>query len=228
MPAPISARARLLAASVFTFCFLLITACGSAPNASSPYPTKAAVTAAAEAEPTAGGETMQALGSVSSAEATVEPAAELPPQARVAADANVRSGPNVAFERIGGLSIDTMVNLVSVFERDGERWYEVEADGLQGWMSNTVLAFEPGVAERVAVNTTSWNIPQPTTVPIAAPEAPAAPAFAAPRGGFDANGDGKVTCKDFYSQAEAQAAYESGYSRLDGNDKDGFACESLP
>jgi Excalibur calcium-binding domain len=46
--------------------------------------------------------------------------------------------------------------------------------------------------------------------------------------GFDNNGDGKVTCADFSTQAEAQQAYNAGYTQLDGNDNDGRACESLP
>jgi hypothetical protein len=47
-------------------------------------------------------------------------------------------------------------------------------------------------------------------------------------GGFDNNGDGKVTCADFQTQAAAQRAYNAGYTNLDGNDNDGRACESLP
>lgn len=40
--------------------------------------------------------------------------------------------------------------------------------------------------------------------------------------------DGQVTCEDFRTQPEAQKAYEAGYTDLDGNDRDGLACESLP
>lgn len=52
-----------------------------------------------------------------------------------------------------------------------------------------------------------------------------------PSGGaanYDKNGDGKVTCADFKTQAQAQAALNAGYKKLDGNDGDGKACESLP
>lgn len=45
---------------------------------------------------------------------------------------------------------------------------------------------------------------------------------------YDKNGDGKVTCADFQTQAAAQQAYNAGYTNLDGNDNDGKACESLP
>jgi len=46
--------------------------------------------------------------------------------------------------------------------------------------------------------------------------------------GYDSNGDGKVTCGDFATQAAAQQAYNAGYTNLDGNDNDGKACETLP
>lgn len=50
-----------------------------------------------------------------------------------------------------------------------------------------------------------------------------------PVGDFDIlKPDGQVTCEDFRTQPEAQKAYEAGYTDLDGNDRDGLACESLP
>lgn len=45
---------------------------------------------------------------------------------------------------------------------------------------------------------------------------------------YDKNGDGKVTCDDFNFQFQAQEAYDAGYTDLDGNPKNGRACESLP
>jgi endonuclease YncB( thermonuclease family) len=45
---------------------------------------------------------------------------------------------------------------------------------------------------------------------------------------YDSNGDGKVTCADFSTHAEAQEAYSTGQTELDGNDGDGQACETLP
>jgi len=64
--------------------------------------------------------------------------------------------------------------------------------------------------------------PQATQAPAATPPPAAQPA------NFDRNGDGRVTCDDFSTQAEAQIAYNAGHTRLDGNDNDGRACESLP
>ena len=53
------------------------------------------------------------------------------------------------------------------------------------------------------------------------------PANATPKRNFDNNNDGKVTCSDFNTQAEANIALAQGYTNLDGN-RDGIACESLP
>jgi hypothetical protein len=64
--------------------------------------------------------------------------------------------------------------------------------------------------------------PVPTVTPLPAPE----PTAAQPAS-FDSNGDGKVTCADFSTQAEAKVALAAGYKKLD-NDGDGIPCESLP
>ena len=45
-------------------------------------------------------------------------------------------------------------------------------------------------------------------------------------GSFDNNGDGKVTCADFTTQAQAYEALQAGYTNLDG-DGDGEPCENL-
>jgi len=64
---------------------------------------------------------------------------------------------------------------------------------------------------------------KPTITP--APRATNTPAPAAQN--FDHNGDGKVTCADFKTQAEAKAALAAGYTKLD-NDGDGTPFESFP
>jgi len=81
-------------------------------------------------------------------------------------------------------------------------------------------------------------LPTSTTIPTATllefPTAtivfilPTQPPSSGGSGNYDNNGDGKVTCADFQTQAAAQQAYNAGYTELDGNDKDGKACESLP
>lgn len=54
------------------------------------------------------------------------------------------------------------------------------------------------------------------------------PAATQPPQGYDTNADGKITCADFTTHADAQAAYDAGVTSLDGSDKDGKACETLP
>jgi hypothetical protein len=84
----------------------------------------------------------------------------------------------------------------------------------------TTLTFTPALP-------TSTRPPAPTRTTLPVVLATDTPAHAG-TGGFDRNGDGKVTCADFSTQAEAQAAYDAGQRQLDGNDRDGKACESLP
>jgi len=72
---------------------------------------------------------------------------------------------------------------------------------------------------------TNTGMPLPTNPPATQAPLPTQPP---PPTNYDRNGDGKVTCKDFGTQAEAQAAYAAGHTNLDGNDNDGLACESLP
>ena len=45
---------------------------------------------------------------------------------------------------------------------------------------------------------------------------------------FGNNSDGKVVCKNFNSQAAAQNTHRAVYIQLDGSDKDGRSCKSLP
>jgi hypothetical protein len=84
-----------------------------------------------------------------------------------------------------------------------------------------------------SATTTPVIISSPTNPPPTAIQIPtnAPPIIAPPPSsttGYDNNGDGKVTCADFQTQAAAQQAYNAGYTKLDGNDKDGKACETLP
>src|SRR5688572_2525578 len=45
---------------------------------------------------------------------------------------------------------------------------------------------------------------------------------------FNNNGDGRVVCKNFNSQAAVQEAHRAAHIQLDGSDKDGRSCKSLP
>lgn len=73
--------------------------------------------------------------------------------------------------------------------------------------------------------------PPPTEAPPAPQPLMQAPEPASPRADLDPSGD--LDCKDFGSQAEAQAYWDYWHARgvpnpgrLDGNDKDGKVCES--
>jgi len=63
--------------------------------------------------------------------------------------------------------------------------------------------------------------------PTAVAQPTAVPPVAGPPN-YDHDGNGRVNCSDFTTQAEAQEAYNAGYTKLDGNPKNGIACESLP
>ncbi len=86
--------------------------------------------------------------------------------------------------------------------------------------SSTITASNTARPTQARPTSTATARPLPTQAP--PPTQPPQPT------GFDNNGDGRVTCADFATQAQAQAAYEAGYTRLDGNDNDGRACETLP
>lgn len=81
---------------------------------------------------------------------------------------------------------------------------------------------------------TQTAIPTQTSIPTVVIPSPVViiptqqPPSSGGSGSYDNNGDGKVTCKDFQTQAAAQQAYNAGYTNLDGNDNDGKACETLP
>lgn len=79
-----------------------------------------------------------------------------------------------------------------------------------------------------APTVTLTRTPRPAPTATKAPTRKPAPTSAPAATNYDTNNDGKVTCADFQTQAQAQAAYNAGYTSLDGSDNDGQACESLP
>jgi hypothetical protein len=93
----------------------------------------------------------------------------------------------------------------------------------EGWLTSTQLG-KPSEAVTIVQPPTPTPKPKPTPKP-------APPAGGGGTGGgsasFDHNGDGKDTCADFKTQAEAKEALAAGYTKLD-NDHDGIPCESLP
>lgn len=74
----------------------------------------------------------------------------------------------------------------------------------------------PGVSITPTVSASPTSGPSPTP-----------PTVTRPVENFDSNGDERVTCADFATQAEAQEALDAGYINLD-EDRDGIPCETLP
>ena len=121
--------------------------------------------------------------------------------------------------------IDTAVLSVKV------RISEGQFSDQSGWISKEMIG---SVDAPIALAPTDEPTTEPTTEPTKAPVAvkPAKPtaqprAAVAPARGFDNNGDGKVTCADFSTQAEARQALAAGYTKLD-REGDGIPCETLP
>ena len=111
----------------------------------------------------------------------------------------------------------------------------------------TPTAIPPAISSPVtptAVPSTPPTAPRQTATsvpPTATPRPPAAPAPATAPPPPSADGivypceASDCNCSDFPSHAEAQRVFEkhggspaNNWSRLDGNDHDGIACESLP
>lgn len=86
----------------------------------------------------------------------------------------------------------------------------------------------PVLPTETTVPPTATRVPTRAPAPTRVPAPTRAPVVAAPPArSFDNNGDGKVTCADFSSQAQARQALAAGYKKLD-SDHDGIPCESLP
>ncbi|HET9222094.1 MAG TPA: SH3 domain-containing protein [Roseiflexaceae bacterium] len=76
--------------------------------------------------------------------ATVAPTAL--PQLRVDRAVNLRSGPSTAFAIIRTLPVDTLVELQSRRDSNGDRWYEVRAGDDIGWVSGAIVQVEAAQA----------------------------------------------------------------------------------
>lgn len=97
-------------------------------------------------------------------------------------------------------------------------------------LGNSITYLNQASGIMQALNPSPTPLPSQTPLPTATYVVvyPTQPPSSGGGVGYDTNGDGKVTCADFKTQAAAQEAYNAGYTKLDGNDKDGKACESLP
>jgi hypothetical protein len=100
---------------------------------------------------------------------TTSPLAAVP-QAQVTRAVNMRRGPGTAYSVIRTLPVNTTVDLIAVRDEGGERWYRVQADGDQGWVSASILHVEEAVADALSVDTQALappptELPKPTTRP---------------------------------------------------------------
>jgi hypothetical protein len=76
--------------------------------------------------------------------ATVAPTAL--PHVRVDRAVNLRRGPSTDFAIIRTLPVDTLVELQSRRDNQGDRWYEVRAGDDIGWVSGAIVQIEAGQA----------------------------------------------------------------------------------
>ena len=133
-------------------------------------------------------------------EATATPAAAhqaAAPQTQVTRTANLRQGPGTSYPVIRTVTSKTTIDLISVREENGQRWYRVRAGSDEGWLSGTVLSVDKDVAAALPVDIQAMAPPstatpkpvaviKPTTKPVAIvkPTAePVEPAIVAPSTG---------------------------------------------
>lgn len=159
----------------------------------------------------------------------------VPPRVVVAAGGdfvNVRGGPGTSYEILGQLQASTPADVTGK-SNDGA-WWQIVFGGQPGWVSASLVQFsgDPGA---VVVVVEAPPVAEATQPPAAQPSATQAPVVVEQPTStsepavtnFDNNGDGKVTCADFQTRAQAKVALAAGYTNLDGNG-DGEPCESLP
>jgi hypothetical protein len=75
---------------------------------------------------------------------TIVPTAR--PQLRVARAVNLRAGPSTEAAIIRTLEADTLVELQSRRDKNGERWYAVRAGDDNGWISGAIVQIEAAQA----------------------------------------------------------------------------------
>lgn len=68
------------------------------------------------------------------------------PQLRVDRAVNLRAGPSTDSAIIRTLEVDTLVELQSRRDRNGERWYAVRAGDDSGWVSGAIVQVEEAQA----------------------------------------------------------------------------------
>lgn len=98
------------------------------------------------------------------------------PQSQVKRSANMRQGPGTSYPVVRTVNANATVELLAVREEKGQRWYRVRADGVEGWMSATVLSVDDAVAAAVPVDIqTLAPLPTATPKPVAVAKPTATP-----------------------------------------------------
>lgn len=143
--------------------------------------TETAPTEQATTEPTQSPTVLPAASPTPSPSPTLSPTPE-PPRLRVALNSvNLRSGPGIAFGRLGFLLQDEVVVVLASNGDARDFWYLVIAeDGRVGWLSESVVEpVEQGAPADVPVAATVPRPPLPTLTPTPTPS-PTAPLLLTP------------------------------------------------
>jgi uncharacterized protein YgiM (DUF1202 family) len=91
------------------------------------------------------------------------------PQVQVTRSVNLRTGPGITFSVIRTLHVNTMVELKSRRDENGDPWYEVRAGDDTGWVSGAILKVDAAQAAALPLNTDSFTPPTGTPKPTAIP-----------------------------------------------------------
>jgi hypothetical protein len=130
------------------FAALLLSGCGdlsgALPPRPTPVPTLARLPTVTPPRPT-----VTPFPTVIPPSPTITPETAATLLATVVRNANIRGGPGIDFTIVGIATEGDTITLRSA--RDG--WYAITTnDGLEGWMSETVLEIDPQTAEAVPLS----------------------------------------------------------------------------
>jgi uncharacterized protein YraI len=159
-------KKRIMLACALPLIVALLLACGSGSSISK----SAVVNATSTSVPVSDTQDKPQRVHLQSAE-EVDPTAVPSLQARAIRTSNLREGPGTAFAIARELPKGTTVELLSYHDEGDTRWYEVQVDNTQGWMSSIVLEVDGEVAQALAENTDTFT-PPPTATPKSARATP--------------------------------------------------------
>lgn len=159
---------------------------------------------------------------------------------------NIRAASNLGGNVLGQIPFDETIRAIGI-SSDGA-WAVVNYQNIEGWISltpdfvtitgdlNTLAIVAPKIDYSSASKVdSSTKVPSKRSA-TSVPRATSKPRPTNPPSNAACNCSGPdLDCKDFSRQRDAQACYNqcmqqtgNGIFRLDGNDNDGRACESLP